>query len=97
MKCDICEREMATASGCVKHAYIHNKKQIRAIKCGGTGDWGEGDPSYVCHDCNAKYGEYHHPGCDTERCPVCCGQLISCNCFGNQLRIAYNPAPEKSK
>lgn len=31
-----------------------------------------------CHDCNAKPGELHDPGCDTEQCPACGGQAISC-------------------
>lgn len=33
-----------------------------------------------CHDCNIVHGNYHHPGCDVERCPRCGGQLISCDC-----------------
>lgn len=35
-----------------------------------------------CLDCNvvSKAGTIHHFGCDVERCPVCAGQLISCNC-----------------
>ena len=33
-----------------------------------------------CHDCGAKYGEYHTNGCDMERCPCCGGQMISCDC-----------------
>ena len=34
-----------------------------------------------CHDCNAKSGGFHHPGCDMEQCPKCNGQLISCGCL----------------
>lgn len=34
----------------------------------------------VCHDCGAKEGEFHDPGCDMEQCPFCSGQLISCDC-----------------
>ncbi len=41
----------------------------------------------ICHDCHAKEGEYHLPGCDMERCPFCGGQLISCNCCYNMLGI----------
>ena len=31
-----------------------------------------------CHDCNAKPGEPHKDGCDTEVCSVCGGQRIQC-------------------
>lgn len=36
-----------------------------------------------CHDCNIvnKEGNFHHLGCDVERCPICGNQLISCGCF----------------
>ena len=34
-----------------------------------------------CHDCGAKEGELHVPGCDMETCPFCFGQLISCGCI----------------
>jgi len=40
-----------------------------------------------CHDCGAREGEYHQPGCDMETCPFCCGQLISCDCPYNLLGI----------
>lgn len=34
-----------------------------------------------CHDCKAKPGKLHEWGCDTERCPWCGGQLLSCGPF----------------
>lgn len=34
----------------------------------------------LCHDCSAKKGELHVPGCDMETCPKCGIQAISCDC-----------------
>jgi hypothetical protein len=39
------------------------------------------DRTERCHDCGILYGGNHHPGCDTERCPKCGGQLIGCGCL----------------
>ncbi len=41
----------------------------------------------ICHDCNAKEGEYHYRGCDMERCPYCGCQLISCGCCYEMLSL----------
>lgn len=73
-KCDLCGREMLTAKGCgIGKMHVGGKVygRIRAF--------GE-DESARCHDCNALPGEFHHWGCDMERCPACGHQLISCEC-----------------
>ena len=38
------------------------------------------DVNEYCHDCNILNGGVHHMGCDMERCPICDGQMISCDC-----------------
>ena len=41
-------------------------------------DWGA--DRQPCHDCGAIKGQLHVFGCDVERCPVCGGQVIFCEC-----------------
>lgn len=51
--------------------------------------WQEDDSFKVatCHDCGCKEGQFHEHDCDMERCPFCGGQLISCDCCYEILRI----------
>ena len=42
-----------------------------------------------CTDCGVADGEYHIPGCDQERCPLCGKQLISCEDFSDDDNLFH--------
>lgn len=81
--CDVCEREMLKAPGCVKTVWLIEGNQLDAYRFGDEPWYGVTPPHAMlerCHDCCCKVGEYHHPGCDSEQCPSCFGQAIACGC-----------------
>jgi hypothetical protein len=79
--CATCRKQMAPKNGCLLPLIIVNGEKYERIKAGDVLDFnpcmGEND---VCHDCNVGVNQYHHFGCDAERCPVCSNQLLSCDC-----------------
>src|SRR6478672_9937341 len=42
----------------------------------------------TCPDCGVRSGELHDLFCLKERCPFCRGQLATCSCIGNVLKLS---------
>src|SRR5262249_60937000 len=43
----------------------------------------------VCGDCGVDEGYHHVLWCECEDCPFCGGQLISCDCWYEALKIFF--------
>jgi hypothetical protein len=75
--CSWCEREMTTASSCTVSVLHRDGSPIRMIPWGKERGWrGRGR----CGDCGVNPRGFHHLGCDVQRCPLCEGQMLSCDC-----------------
>lgn len=77
--CYFCDREMTTADSCTANALNHGGRQVPLWPYGKGPYDRQGGPR--CGDCGVQRGGYHHPGCDLQRCPICRGQLMSCDCM----------------
>lgn len=74
--CDYCARYMNYGASC-SPSLLHNALIYRRILY-------KDKEGHFCHDCNVAPGQFHHLGCDMERCPICGEQLISCGCFDEE-------------
>lgn len=90
-ECFRCGADMNTSNGCTDDRVIE------------FADGTERDPipferddqpggARPCHDCGAYPGNYHHPGCDMERCPRCNGQYFICDCETDEKRELWGGA-----
>jgi len=67
------------AEGQTVTTYSIGGKEYPRIRYGDeAADWGA--KTHPCHDCAVVKGQLHVLGCDVERCPVCKGQVITCDC-----------------
>jgi len=70
--CPDCHREMRLAPSCVASFAVRvGDKTFDRVRH-------SADALERCEDCGVKPGGVHHFGCDTEPCPSCGGQLITC-------------------
>jgi hypothetical protein len=86
-ECFACLNDMAEADGCVSDRKIIIEGTVYdPIRHGESDRWGKMDfeANGECHDCGAKMGKIHHPGCDMEECPNCGGQYFICDCHTDE-------------
>lgn len=87
-RCDACTQNMLDADGCIQVPVRIGGTDWNPIRYGQETmfNWTPEDAKLGrrCHDCNVRWGAYHHPNCDMEECPKCHGQLISCGCLDNE-------------
>lgn len=75
-KCNICDQEMGRGVSCVQ-LDVENASGEMLPPVPVYGDTN-------CYDCKAPPGGFHHAGCDTEECPFCGFEVVSCGCLENQ-------------
>lgn len=91
-ECFACGQDMNTADGCDPERTIEiDGETFDPLPYGESDYWDSTDtePQGRCHDCGARVGNIHHPGCDMERCPNCGGQYFICECDTDEKRTIW--------
>lgn len=91
-QCFKCERDMNEADGCLEdRTFTINGTEYSPIPYGDGFHFSETEfeAEGRCHDCGAKVGGIHHPGCDMEECPECHQQYFICDCATSEKRVIW--------
>lgn len=77
-KCRVCGSTIGKTVSCRIRTISYKGKTFRRIKVGDPGDPYEGKKVSVCAACGVSFGRFHHADCEKEVCPICGGQLATC-------------------
>ena len=80
--CEYCKKDMLEVEGCL---FTHFQTKENKIILRSLDSWQESGQR--CGDCGAFKGKPHHLGCDVERCPICGGQAIGCDCLDDAMLL----------
>jgi hypothetical protein len=81
VECESCGQAMGpTPVSCIGEPITIAGQERARLPFGTEEGFVEDAFEHPCHDCNVEVGQFHHDGCDLERCPGCGGQLLGCAC-----------------
>ena len=77
-KCRACGYTIGKTVSCRIRTISYKGKNYRRVKVGDPGDPYEGKKVAACAACGVSFGRFHHADCEKEVCPICGGQLATC-------------------
>ena len=78
-ECQYCDQEMTTAATCEVTEFHLDGVPVPLTPYRPERGRGVSAPDR-CGDCGVRPGGFHHIGCDMQRCPLCRGQFMWCDC-----------------
>lgn len=77
-KCRVCGCTIGKTVSCRTWTITYKGKKYRRVQVGDPGDPYERKKVSKCAACGVNFGRFHHADCEKEICPICGGQLITC-------------------